>query len=331
MRRREFIILMGSASVALSLAAHAEHPTMPRIGVLMGVSEDDPESERWVKAFFEGLSQFGWKRDENLRVDIRWAGVDLARMQQLAKELIELRPEVIQVTTTPATAALLHETHTIPVVFGVVSDPLGSGFVKSFARPGGNATGFVNFEDSVAGKWLQLLKELAPQTVRVSLPFNPKTAPQSAYYLKLLEAAAPALALKLKALEVSTAPEIEAEIAELAKETNGGLVFLPDIFTGARATRAMINAWTAQYRIPAITPFAVAAREGGLVSYGVDQPDLLRRAAGYVDRILKGAKPQDLPVQLPTKFELIINVKTAKSLGLTVPDKLIYTANEVIE
>jgi putative tryptophan/tyrosine transport system substrate-binding protein len=331
MRRREFITLIGSASAALSLAAHAQQPTMLRLGVLMGVSEDDPESERWIAAFFEGLSQFGWKRDKNLRVDIRWAGVDLVRMQQLAKELIELRPEVIQVTTTPATAALLRETHTIPVVFGVVSDPLGSAFIESFARPGGNATGFVNLEDSVAGKRLELLKELAPQTARVSLPFNPKTAPQSAYYVKLLEAAAPALALKLKALQVSTAPVIEAEIAELAKEPNGGLVFLPDIFTGARATRAMINAWPAQYRIPAITPFAVWAREGGLVSYGVDQPDLLRRAAGYVDRILKGAKPQDLPVQLPTKFELIINVKTAKSLGLTVPDKLIYTAYEVIE
>jgi putative ABC transport system substrate-binding protein len=276
------------------------------------------------------LFQLGWKRDKNIHIDIRWAGTDPAGMQQLAKELIELRPDLIQVTTTRATAAVLRETHTIPVVF-VVADPIGSGFVASFAQPGGNATGFVNLEDTVAGKWLELLKELAPQTSRVSLLFNPKTAPQSAYYLKILEAAAPSLALKLKVVQVSNAGEIEAEIDQLAQQSNAGLVILPDTFTHVQVQSEMIVSRTAQRRIPVVYPFASWARAGGLVSYGVDYLDLHRRAAAYVDRILKGAKPQDLPVQLPTKFELVINLKTAKALGLTVPDKLIYTADEVIK
>jgi putative ABC transport system substrate-binding protein len=224
---------------------------------------------------------------------------------------------------------VLGETHTIPVVFSVVSDPLGSGFVKSFARPDGNATGFVNLEDSVAGKWLELLKELAPQTSRVSLLFNPKTAPQSAYYLKLLEAVAPSLALKLKIVQVSNAGEIEAEIDQLAQQSNASLVILPDNFMGAQ--RKMIAARTAARRIPAVYPAAVFARAGGLVSYGVDLVDLQRRAAAYVDRILRGAKPQDLPVQLPSKFELVINLKAAKALGLTVPAMLLASADEVIE
>jgi putative ABC transport system substrate-binding protein len=251
-------------------------------------------------------------------------------MQQLAKELIELRPDLIQVTTTRATEAVLRETHTIPVVF-LVSDPVGSGFVASFARPGGNATGFVNLEDTVASKWLELLKELAPQTSRVSVLFNPKTAPQSAYYLKILEAAASSLALKLKVVQVSNADEIEAEIEQLAQQSNAGLVILPDTFTEAQVRSEMIVARTAQRRIPAVYPFAFWARAGGLVSYGVDYLDLHRRAAAYVDRILKGAKPEDLPVQLPTKFELVINLKAAKALGLAVPQSLLVAAEEVIE
>jgi putative tryptophan/tyrosine transport system substrate-binding protein len=244
MRRREFITLAGGAAAAWPLVVHSQQPTMSRIGMLVGLAEDDPEAEKWIQALVEGLSQLGWKRDKNIRIDIRWAVIDLARMQQLAKELIELRPDLIQVTTTPFTAAVLGETHTIPVVFSVVSDPLGSGFVKSFARPDGNATGFVNLEDSVAGKWLELLKELAPQTSRVSLLFNPRTAPQSAYYLKLLEAAAPSSALKLKIVQVSNAGEIEAEIDQLAQQLNAGLVILPDNFMGAQ--RKMIVARTAQ-------------------------------------------------------------------------------------
>jgi putative ABC transport system substrate-binding protein len=331
MRRREFITLVVSASAAWPFAARAQQPAISRIGVLVGFPEGDPEGERETQALVKGLSELGWKRDKNVQIDVRWAGTDPARMQKLAKELIEKRPDLIQVTSTPATAAVLRETHSIPVVFSIVSDPLGSGFVESFARPGGNATGFVNLEDSVAGKWLELLKELAPQTSRVSIPFNPETAPHSGYYLKLLEAAAPSLALTLKAVQVSNAGEIEAEIAHLAQQSNVGLVTIPDVFTAAQARREMIIALTARHRIPAVYHSALFARAGGLVSYGVDFSDLLRRAAGYVDRILKGAKPQDLPVQLPTKFELVINLKTAKALGLTVPDKLLSTADEVIE
>jgi putative tryptophan/tyrosine transport system substrate-binding protein len=217
MTRREFITLAGGGAAAWPLAVRAQQPAISRIGVLVGLPEGDAEGEKWIQALVEGLSQLGWKRDQNVRIDVRWA-VDPDRMPRLAKELVELRPDLIQVTTTPATAAVLRETHSIPVVFSIVSDPLGSGFVESFARPGGNATGFVNYEDSVAGKWLGLLKELAPQTSRVSIPFNPKTAPQSGYYLKLLEAAAPSLALTLKAVQVSNASEIEAEIAHLAQQ-----------------------------------------------------------------------------------------------------------------
>jgi putative tryptophan/tyrosine transport system substrate-binding protein len=329
MRRREFITLAGGAAAAWPLAVRAQQPVMPRIGVLLGFPEGDPEGERWRQALVEGLSKFGWKRDNNIRIDVRWAG-DPGRMQQAARELIELRPDLIQVSSTPATAAVLRETHTIPVVF-LVADPIGSGFIASLARPGGNATGFVSLEDSVAGKWLELLKELAPQTSRVSILFNPKTAPQSAYYLKLLEAAAPSLALELKAVQVSNAGEIEAEIAHLAQRSNVGLVLMPDIFTAVQAQLEMIIALTARHRIPAVYAAALFVRAGGLVCYGVDRPDLLRRAAGYVDRILKGAKPQDLPVQLPTKFELVINLKTAKALGLTVPAMLLASADEVIE
>lgn len=331
MTRRSFIASIGIAAIAWPLATFAQQTAMPRIGVLMGVAEHDPESERWMRALLEGLSELGWKRDKNLRIDIRWAGADPARMRQLAKELIDLQPDLIHATTTPATSAVLHQTHTIPVVFSIVSDPLGSGFVESFARPGRNATGFVNLENSLAGKWLELLKLLAPQISWVCLPFNPKTAPQSAYYLKLLEAAAPSFALKLKPVPVSTAAELKAEITSLAQQSSTGLIMLPDIFTGAQANREMIIAWTADYQIPAIYTVAIWATEGGLLSYGVDNANLVRRAAAYVDRILKGAKPQDLPVQLPTKFELVINLKTARALGLTVPQKLIYTADEVIE
>jgi putative ABC transport system substrate-binding protein len=247
MRRREFVTLIAAASAAWPLAAPAQQPTAFRVGVLMGVPELDPESERWMQALLEGLSELGWHRGKNLVVDVRWARADFSQMQQLAKELIDLRPDLIYVTTTPATAAVLRETHTIPVVFSVVSDPLGSGFVESFARPGRNATGFVNFEDSLAGKWLELLKLLAPQISRVSLPFNPKTAPQSSYYLKLLEAAAPSFALKLKPVQVSTAGELEAEITSLAQQSIG-LIMLPDIFTGTLANREMIISRTAEYR-----------------------------------------------------------------------------------
>ena len=308
MRRREFITLAGGAAAAWPLVVRAQQPAMSRIGVLFGFPEGDPEAEKRIEALLEGLFQLGWKRDKNIHIDIRWAGTDPAEMQPVAKELIELRPDLIQVNTTRATAAVLRETHTIPVVF-IVADPIGSGFVASLAQPGGNATGFVNLEDTVAGKWLELLKELAPQTSRVSVLFNPRTAPQSAYFLKILEAAAPSLALKLKVVQVSNAGEIEAEIDQLAQQSNAGLVILPDTFTHAQVQSEMIVARTAQRRIPVVYPFASWARAGGLVSYGVDYLDLHRRAAAYVphfegcqtarsasstaDKIRAGYQPQD--------------------------------------
>jgi putative tryptophan/tyrosine transport system substrate-binding protein len=332
MRRREFIIALCGLAADWPLAARAKQAGGTALmGVLVGTREGDLEGERWVKALIDGLAQLGWKRDQNLQIDLRWGGADPDRMQKLANELVDLGPDVIQVTTAPATAAILRKTRTIPVVFAVVSDPVGSGFVQSLARPGSNATGFINIEASLGGKWLELLKELAPRTSRVSIMFNPKTAPQSAIYLKTLETASTRLALPLVVAHVESSEEIEATISGLAQVPDSALVVTPDIFTGSQVQRDLINSLTARYRIPAVYFAAVFVRNGGLVSYGIDHPDLLSRAVVYVDRILKGAKPENLPVQLPTKFELTINVKTAKSLGLTIPPSMLAIADEIIE
>jgi ABC-type uncharacterized transport system substrate-binding protein len=331
-KRREFITLLGSAAAAWPLAARGQQSgRMARIGVLMGLPEGDPEGEKWARALLEELPQLGWIHDKNVRIDLRWGGTDPDRMQKLAKELIDLQPDVIEVTSTPATAAVLRQTRTIPVVFSIVSDPLGSGFVQSFVRPGGNATGFVNIEASLAGKWLALLKELVPQASRARIIFNPKTAPQADYYLKLLAAAAPALTLTLDVVPVDSADRIAAAITELAGQSNVGVVLIPDIFTGAQAQRDLIISLTARHHIPTVYFAPYMVRAGGLISYGVDFPDLQRRAARYVDRVLKGANPQDLPVQLPTRFELAVNLKTARALGLDVPPTLLALADEVIE
>ena len=252
MRRREFIALLGGAAASWPHAAHARQADkVARIGMLVGLPENDPEGQRWVDSLLEGLRQLGWKRDANLQIDLRWGGVAPDQMQELAKELVQLNPDVINVTSTPATAAVLRETHTIPVVFSVVSDPVGSRFVQSLARPGGNATGFVNMETSLGGKWLEILKEIAPNTTRVVAIFNSKTSPQSAFYLKSLEPAAATLALSLTVTKVSSAEQIEPAIIELAKDSNTGLVVTPDIFTAAQSQRDLIISLTAQHRIPA--------------------------------------------------------------------------------
>jgi len=332
MKRRDFISLIGGAAVGWPLAARAQQSDrIARIGMLMGLPEGDPEGERWVKAFLEALPQFGWKRDVNLRVDLRWGGADPEQMQKAAKELLASGPDVINVTTTPATASVLRETRTIPIVFSIVSDPVGSGFVQSFPHPGGNVTGFVNIEASVGGKWLGLLKELAPRTSRVSIMFNPKTSPQSAFYLKSLEPAAASMGLPLTVAPISNGDDIRTAIAGLGQSSDAGLIVTPDVFTFAQAQRDLIISSAAQYRIPTVYVLTVFVKAGGLVSYGVDNPDLQRRAAAYVNSILRGAKPEDLPVQLPTKFEMAVNLKTAKALGLTVPQTLLATADEVIE
>jgi putative tryptophan/tyrosine transport system substrate-binding protein len=328
--RRQLISALGGGMIAWPLAARARRgERIPRVGVLIGVPEDEPEGQRWLKALLEGLDNLGWKDGINLQIDLRWNG-DPNRMQSLAKELVDLHPDLINVTTTPATAAILRETKSIPVVFSVVSDPVGSGFVQSLAQPGGNATGFVNIEMSVGSKWLELLKEIAPGTSRVLVMFK-RTSPQTSFYLKSMQTAAEQLNVLLTVKELGNAGDIEPAIADLARSPGGGLVLTPDSFTGARAQRELIISLAASNRIPAVYNFTLCVRAGGLVSYGTDQPDLQRRAASYVDRILKGEKPGNLPVQLPTKFELAVNLKTARALGLPVPDKLLATADEVIE
>jgi putative tryptophan/tyrosine transport system substrate-binding protein len=329
LRRREFITLLGGA-VAWPLVARAQQAErMRRIGMLVGLPEGDPEGERWTKAFLQALPELGWRRGTNVQIDLRWVDTDFDRMQAIAKELVQSQPDLIEVTSTPATAAIMRETRTIPVVFSVVSDPVGFGFTKSLARPGGNATGFINMEASLGGKWVELLKEIAPRTSRVSILFNPKTSPQTGYYRESLETAAASLGVDVMTSPVSSRDEIEKLIVGLGQDA--GLIVMPDIFTGAKSQRDLIISLAAHLRIPVVYTLTHFVRAGGLVSYGVDTPDLQRRAATYVDRILKGAKPQDLPVQLPTKFELVINLKTAKAFGIEVPPTLLARADEVIE
>jgi ABC-type uncharacterized transport system substrate-binding protein len=329
-RRREFIALLGGAAAAWPLAARAQQPErMRRIGVLMSLAESDPEAQARVAAFRKGLQTLGWAEGRNVRIDIRWAASDAALMQRFAKELIALQPDLILSHNTPTTASLLQQTRTIPIVFVVVSDPVGSGFVASFPQPGGNVTGFTNIEPTMAGKWLELLKEIAPSVARVALLFNPATAPYAEYYLGPFKAAAASLALEMIAAPVHDTSELESAIAAQARAPNGGLVVMTDSFLVAH--RAEITSLAARYRLPAVYPFRFFVELGGLLSYGNDLFDNFRRAASYADRILKGEKPSELPVQAPVKFELVINLKTAKALGLTVPMIMQMTADDVIE
>jgi putative ABC transport system substrate-binding protein len=327
--RRQLITLLGGAAVAWPLAARAQQRRMRRIGVLMSTAETDPESPPRIAAFQRGLATVGWIAGQNVRIDYRWAAGEPAQMQVLARELVNLQPDVILAHTTPSTAALMRETRTIPIVFVVVGDPVGSGFVASIPRPGGNITGFTNIESSLGGKWIQLLKEIAPRVTRVSLLFNPETAPFAAFYVHPIEAAAPSFAVEPIAKPIRTDTEIEAAITDVGRESTGGLIVLPDTFTTVHR-KAIISA-AARNNVPTIYPFRYMASDGGLIAYGVDVVDLFQRAAPYVDRILRGANPADLPVQAPTKFELVINLETAKALGLQAPPTLLALADEVIE
>jgi putative ABC transport system substrate-binding protein len=283
-----------------------------------------------MDAFVQGLAQLGWANARNVQIDVRWTGGDIGRMRTFAKELVELQPDVIFAGTTPVTAALQRETRTIPIVFVIVSDPIGSGFVRSLPRPGGNITGFINVEAAMAGKWLEMLKEIAPHIRRAAIMFNPDTAPGGgAYFLGPFEAAAQSLAVEPITARVSSDAEIEAEMASLGRE-QGGLVIMTDSFMDVHQ-RTLISL-AARNSVPAIgADLPRFAKEGGLLSYGANFPDIFRRASPYVDRILRGANPDDLPVQAPTKYELIINLKTAKALGLDVPPILLARADEVIE
>ena len=302
---------------------------MRRIGVLVPAPEDDAEYQVFLVAFREELRKLGWTEGSNIRIDTRWASADAASMQRFAKELVALQPDLIVTQGTPATASVLQQTRTIPIVFAAVADPVGSGFVASFPRPGGNVTGFTLFEPSIAGKWLELLKEIAPRVSRVAFLFNPATAPYAEYYLNPFKAAAPSFAVEAFAAPVHDTSELETVIPTMTREPNGGLIVMPDHFLNVH--RAEIISVAARYRLPAVYPYRFYTELGGLMSYGNDYVDNWRRAASYVDKILKDAKPSELPVQAPIKFELVINMKTAKALGLDVPLQLQQRADDVIE
>jgi ABC-type uncharacterized transport system substrate-binding protein len=328
--RRKFLAALGGAAVAWPLAARAQQGERVRqVGVLIGVA-GDAETKAWVATFHKRLNELGWKVGSNLQIEERWTAGDPEQNRVFASELLAMKPDAIFAFSSVAVAALRQESRTVPIVFTAISDPVGSGFVESLARPGGNATGFTNFVPTMAAKWLEVLKEIAPQVQRAVLLFNPQTAPYVAqYYQRPFEAAAPSFGVQATAAVVHQTGEIEAAIADMAREPGGGLVVPPDNFSYVH--RELIFALAARHRLPAVYPFRFMAREGGLISYGVDLGETFPRAAEYIDRILKGTKPADLPVQAPTKFELAINLKTASTLGLTVPPTLLARADEVIE
>ncbi len=330
-RRREAIFTLCGVAVAWPLAGRAQQPDrLRRIGVLMGYAESDSDAQAWYVAFREELQKLGWTEGGNTQIDTRWAApADAGSMRRFAKELVALQPDLFLSSTTPTTTALLQQTRTIPIVFAIVADPIGSGFVASFARPGGNVTGFIFTEPTMAGKWLELLKEIAPRVARVAMLFNPASATYAEYWLEPFKAAAPSFAVEAIAAPVRDRSELESVVAAQAREPNGGLIAMPDSFTDAH--RAEITSLAARYRLPAVYPFRFFVEVGGLLSYGVDRTDNFRCAATYADLILKGEKPSELPVQAPFKYELVINLKTAKALGLDVPLHLQQLADEVIE
>jgi len=329
--RREFIATLGGATIAWPLAARAQQgERVRRIGVLMGYPENDLEGPAFFAAFREGLHKLGWVEDRNIRLDTRWASPDDAEARQRsAKELVALQPDLILSSVTPTTAALMQHTRTIPIVFATVADPVGSGFVASLAQPGGNVTGFQAMVGSLGGKWLELLKEIAPRVARIAMLFNPAVAPYAESYLNPFKAAATSFAVEAIAAPVRDTSELEFVVAAQARVPNSGLIVMPDTFTDVH--RAEIISLAARSDLPAVYPRRTFTELGGLLSYGIDQLDSYRRAATYVDRILKGEKPSELPVQAPVKFELVINLKTAKALGLDVPWILQQRADEVIE
>ena len=329
MRRREFVILLGgSAAAAWPLAAHAQQSNRLRVvGVLLAMAPDDPEAQLRVKAFEAGLRELGWTEGRNLRLEYRGAAGDAALLRKQATELVGLAPDLILATSTPVLAALRQE-NPLPIVFVQVTDPIGSGFVPNLARPGGSLTGFTSFEFTIGSKWLEALKHVAPAVTRVALIFNPDTAPFAHMFWQPVEDAAPSFDVEPMQAPVRDIGEIERTVAAFARQ-NGGLMVLPDVSTTNH--RDLIIALAARHRLPAVYPYRYFATSGGLMSYGSDLADVYRRAASYVDRILKGAVPGDLPVQAPAKFEFVINLKTANALGLTVPPLWLGRADEVIE
>jgi putative ABC transport system substrate-binding protein len=327
-KRRQVITLLGGAA-AWPLAARAEQSErMRRIGVLMGFPDSDPEAQAMIAAFRQGLAKLGWAEGRNIRSDYRWARAeDAEALQRFARELIALDPDVILSGTTPTTAALLQHTRSISIVFATVVDPIGSGFVANFARPGGNVTGFTTLEPTMPAKWLELLKEIAPHVVQVTALYNPATAPYVVNFLGPFKAAS----LGGEAIEspVRDGPELESIITQQARTPNSGLMVMADSFMLEH--RAEVTALAVRYRLPVIAPWRAYTKIGGLLSYGYDPLDNYRRASIYVDRVLKGIKPSALPVQAPVQFQLVVNAKTAKALGLEVPSSFYWRADEIIE
>jgi len=328
-KRREFITVLGGAA-AWPLAARAQQGGwMPLVAVLMPYAESDRTAQVWYNTFVQGMQALGWAEGHNVRINVRWAGGEVDRIQMLARELVDLKPDAVFAVTTPSVNAVRRETRTIPIVFTQVTDPVAQGIVESLARPGGNITGITIFEPEIGGKWVHVLKEIAPGTARVAVIFNPDTAPYYRLYMRAIEAAALSLTMKAFEAPAHNRAEIEAAISALAREPAGGVIAMSDGFTVVHSD--LIIALAARYRLPAAYSFGFEVTNGGLISYGVDLTDMQWRAATFVDRILKGAKPSDLPVELPTKFELAINLKTAKALSLDVPPTLLARADEVIE
>ena len=331
MRRRDFITLIGGSAMAWPLAARAQQGERLRgIGLIIGATEeDDPEAQGRITAFREGLEALGWSEGRNIRINYRFGGGDAARIQAFAAELVSSAPDVIVANSSPAAAALRQATRTIPIVMAAVNDPVAQGFIASLARPGGNITGFTFTDFELLGKWLDLLKEMVPSIRRAALMFNPETVPYYATYLREFRARPETLAVELLPAPVHSNAEIEAALVALAHEPGGGLICGADPFTIRH--RAFIIMMAERHRVPAVYAYRSYVGEGALISYGPDPYDVLRRSASYVDRILRGEKPADLPAQRPTKFELAINLKAAKALGLTIPATLLARADEVIE
>jgi putative ABC transport system substrate-binding protein len=330
MQRREFLTLAGGTVVTWPLVVRAQQPEkMRRLGVLSSLAETDPEAQAWDAAFRKRLVELGWIDGRNVHIDYRWAAGSVDRMRLFARELVQLNPDALVTISTPATAAVQAETRTIPIVFAWVSDPIGSGFVSSLAHPGGNITGFLNIETSVVGKWLSLMREIAPQVSRIGFLYNPQTAPYAQYYLDTFRAASPMLAIEAIDAPVHSTDDVEAFMTKLGREAGAGLFVMSD--TSMIVYRKTIYSFAERYRLPVIYPYRVFAAEGGLLSYGVSVPDLLRGAASYIDRILRGERPNELAVQQPTRFELVVNVKTANMLGLTIPTSMRIAAEELIE
>lgn len=331
MRRRDVIVLLSGTAVAWPLPTRAQQQPagLRRVGVLISYNKDDQEVQDWLATFNDTLAKLGWIQGQNIKFEYRWTGNDPNLLEQAAKELVTDQPDLILSLSSPTTVFVLKQTRTIPVVFVNVVDPVGQGFVASLSHPGGNATGLVNLEPSMAGKWLGLLKQVAPKLTRVAIPFNRVSAPYADLYLNYFRSTAPSFGIEVIPGSVADVPALEAFVAAQGREPNTGLIPMPSAFSSGHSTE--LGAMTTRYRLPAVYPIRSFAEAGGLMAYGNDVSDNYRRAAALVDRILKGEKPSELPVQFPIKFELVINLKTAKALGLEIPAQLLATADDVIE